>query len=113
MPERRRRRREGVSKRYATIDAAWLDFYAEDTLAARNSLLLHYAPYVKAVVSRYLPAAPEDLHLMAIGMLALGRAIDNRPAGALGDFHEEVVSAVSTACRVAIRAAQVRKVPGE
>ena len=38
MPERRRRRREGVSKRYENIDAAWVDRREESVVSAARGL---------------------------------------------------------------------------
>lgn len=111
MAERRR-----PSSRYLSIDEVWMEFYAErassghyhlsrEWLRSRNRLLLHYSPYVKAIVGRFLGQEPRnaDLRLMARGMLALSRAIDVREAGNLEDFVPEVVSVVAAECRRAIR----------
>lgn len=86
-------RRNRATRRY-TLDEIWLNFYATDALEWRNRLLLHYLPIVKFTTSRVISQThPTRVtkNPLAVALIALGRAIDERPHGELDDFTPTVI----------------------
>lgn len=93
------------------LTATWMEFYAtrdhpwptRDMVLARSRLMLHYAPYAKYWAYRYaadrhMSTAP----IIAIALVALGKAMDRRPAGELDDWTSSAVTIVRNACAWAV-----------
>lgn len=62
-----------------TVGAAWSEYKATSSAAARDSLILHYSPLVKYVAGRVavgLPANVEQADLISYGIFGLIDAID-------------------------------------
>lgn len=63
----------------AELDELWVEFKEKGSAAARERLILHYAPLVKYVASRVatgLPATVEQADLVSYGMFGLIDALD-------------------------------------
>ena len=98
-------------RKYQNINDAWNDFYNNDSQRSRNALLLHYAPIAKYVAYRMTIDNQPVRNLMAESMLAIARAIDQRPTHTYDDWTSEVVAVVRAACRQAILTHGIRKAP--